>query len=635
MGQGHVIVHNQISGYASAVNNYQTGARSFDVNNNEVLWTYNCGVKLSLAEGNVRAIRNRFTNVFMGMAVQPIYGGPAYFLRNVVVNPANEQMKFHALGGALDSDPNGILVYNNTFVSPYNALTLQTPAVSHHFAIENNLFVGPRAESRDVTVDWEGSIDDGLFDYNGYFPDDIFAFVRLNLPKINVPNFAALQAVGWEPHGVLLREPIFASGLVGPVSHVALMPPQDVTLAANSPALDRGVVLPNVSDAWTGTAPDLGALESGCPAPIYGPRPIGIDETNEPFGCSGNPPPTPPPPAVPTGTASFIKTDMTTQGSWRSAYGSDGYNVVNDTANYPAYVKVTPSDNSSYVWAQSTSDVRAMQRILTNDRTAACWYSSGSFSVDLNFTDSNIHQVAFYMLDWDNYLGRTQRIDILDANNTVLDTRTISSFTGGQYLVWNLNGHVVVRFTNMNNQSNAVLSGILFGSGGSAPAGSGTAVFLKNDVTTQGRWKGVYGAEGYNVIGDSASSPAYVNVIPAGNSYYLWTGATNDQRAPQKVSSNEGVAACLYSGTSFTLDLAFSDSNVHQVALYLLDWDNYFSRTERVDILDTNNNLLDSRPVSSFTGGQYLVWNLSGHVIVRIVNTNPSSNAVLSGIFFR
>jgi hypothetical protein len=54
-----------------------------------------------------------------------------------------------------------------------------------------------------------------------------------------------------------------------------------------------------------------------------------------------------------------------------------------------------------------------------------------------------------------------------------------------------------------------------------------------------------------------------------------------------------------------------------------------------VDILDGNNTLLDSRAASSFINGQYLVWNLSGHVVVRITNTNPPSNAVLSGLFFR
>jgi MYXO-CTERM domain-containing protein len=51
-------------------------------------------------------------------------------------------------------------------------------------------------------------------------------------------------------------------------------------------ALDRGVVLANLNDGYRGAAPDLGALERGCPIPIYGVRPAGMDETNEPIGCT-------------------------------------------------------------------------------------------------------------------------------------------------------------------------------------------------------------------------------------------------------------------------------------------------------------------------------------------------------------
>jgi len=31
--------------------------------------------------------------------------------------------------------------------------------------------------------------------------------------------------------------------------------------------------VPNVTDGFTGRAPDLGALEVGQPTPVYGPRP--------------------------------------------------------------------------------------------------------------------------------------------------------------------------------------------------------------------------------------------------------------------------------------------------------------------------------------------------------------------------
>ena len=46
----------------------------------------------------------------------------------------------------------------------------------------------------------------------------------------------------------------------------------DFALAPKSAAIDAGTVLPNVTDGFTGRAPDLGALELGVPAPHYGPR---------------------------------------------------------------------------------------------------------------------------------------------------------------------------------------------------------------------------------------------------------------------------------------------------------------------------------------------------------------------------
>jgi hypothetical protein len=46
----------------------------------------------------------------------------------------------------------------------------------------------------------------------------------------------------------------------------------DFELKPGSAAVDRGVVLPNVTDGFTGKAPDLGALEVGEQPPHYGPR---------------------------------------------------------------------------------------------------------------------------------------------------------------------------------------------------------------------------------------------------------------------------------------------------------------------------------------------------------------------------
>ena len=63
----------------------------------------------------------------------------------------------------------------------------------------------------------------------------------------------------------------------------------------------------------------------------------------------------------PTGQATFVKTDTTTQGTWMGTYGADGYNVVGATTNnpkYPSYATVTASGYSSYTWSANTTDVR-------------------------------------------------------------------------------------------------------------------------------------------------------------------------------------------------------------------------------------------------------------------------------------
>jgi len=46
----------------------------------------------------------------------------------------------------------------------------------------------------------------------------------------------------------------------------------DFSLRGGSAPIDRGIALPTVTDGFTGSAPDLGALEHGQPAPHYGPR---------------------------------------------------------------------------------------------------------------------------------------------------------------------------------------------------------------------------------------------------------------------------------------------------------------------------------------------------------------------------
>src|SRR5262249_2836133 len=150
----------------------------------------------------------------------------------------------------------------------------------------------------------------------------------------------------------------------------------------------------------------------------------------------------------------------------------------------------------------------------------------------------------------------------------------------------------------------------------------------------QGTWKGTYGADGYNIIGDLASYPSYATVSPSGQSNYTWTSSTTDVRALHKASAGatDRIASCWYSGSSFTVDVNLTDGGSHVVSLDALDWDGN-SRSEKVEVLDASTGaVLNTQTLSSFHNGSYLSWTISGHVVFRF--TALTGNAVLSGIFF-
>ncbi len=337
--------------------------------------------------------------------------------------------------------------------------------------------------------------------------------------------------------------------------------------------------------------------------------------------------------AAPTGaSATFLRQDTVTQGNWRGVYGADGYAVIGDLTSNPNYVTPVESGAGQAVWPNSPTDIRALQ-MASNPaaRIAGVWYTSTSFMVDLNITDSNTHQVALYCLDWDR-LGRSETVTILDANGNAINTQIATGLGGGVYLVWNVSGHVKIQVT-LTGGANAVATGLFFGAGGTVGSSTGTAAFVKQDTATQGNWQGVYGADGYAVVGDLISNPSYVTPVATGEGQVVWPNSPTDVRALQMASNPANrIAGVWYTATSFTVDLNITDSNTHQVALYCLDWDRA-GRSETVAITDANGNALTSRSMTNFGAGVYLVWNVSGHVKIQVTLTG-GANAVATGLFF-
>ena len=342
--------------------------------------------------------------------------------------------------------------------------------------------------------------------------------------------------------------------------------------------------------------------------------------------------------AVVTSTAAFLGTDATNKGAWRNAYGADGYDIAADTSasnpKIPSYATLSITGAQTYVWAANTTDPRALQNAAGTGHIASTWYSSGSMSFNLNVTDGKTHEVSLYAVDWDNQ-GRKEQVQVIDAaTGTVLSTQTLNSFAAGDYLSWKISGNVVIKVTNLNPSKNAVISGLFFGG---KPIVT-SATFLGTDTTTEGKWHGVYGADGYDIAADTSASnpkiPSYATLsVPAQT--YVWAAKTTDPRALQNAANTGYIASCWYTSTTMSFNLNVTDGNTHKVSLYAVDWDNT-GRSEQVQVIDAaTGTVLSTQTLNSFKGGDYLSWNISGNVIIKVTNLNPNSNAVVSGLFFQ
>ena len=287
-GSGHVIAHNAVAFFHDGISVCTHGipepeqdlrAVAIDIYNNDIHVTGDDFIEADGGVHNIRVMRNRGVNAaHTGLSAQPIFGGPAYYIRNVVYNTP-VALKF--------SNPAGVIVYHNTIVAENR--TAQRVSNAH---FRNNLFLGTDAAVGIAVLG--GPTAYSSYDYNGYRPNRGAAAqytwlgpkpgvaVDYDVEPKTAPRFSTLAelsaATGQERHGVEIDYDIFEN-LAPPSPPDSSKPGTpydamnlDFRLKPGGKAVDAGVRLPNVNDGFSGTAPDLGAYESGQTPPVYGPR---------------------------------------------------------------------------------------------------------------------------------------------------------------------------------------------------------------------------------------------------------------------------------------------------------------------------------------------------------------------------
>jgi hypothetical protein len=330
-GPGHVVAHNYIANFHDGVNVETYGNPdgsaavegphyppkgfwdrrpvAIDFYNNYMTNFHDNPFETDGSMHNIRVMRNMMINsASHAFCNQPVLGGPAYWIRNI---------GYHLPGGStrLTGGSAGVVFYNNTILSETQA----AGASNTHW--RNNLILGENSAPTLFSVNTYTNYTSS--DYNGFRPNPgVPVSFQWNSPPLNqradfsglaavaaaaaiagrggaVPatgtaagsgansrleqrEFATLdaysKATGRDVHSVLVDYDVFVNVPkldaqdLKTVQKVYKAEAFDFRLRPGSAAIDRGTPLPNVTDGYSGKAPDLGAIELGQSAPHYGPR---------------------------------------------------------------------------------------------------------------------------------------------------------------------------------------------------------------------------------------------------------------------------------------------------------------------------------------------------------------------------
>jgi hypothetical protein len=317
-GQGHVVAYNYVANFHDGIDVETYGnpdgsdavhgpfypprkfwdrrTVSIDFYNNYITNMHDNSIEIDGAMHNIRVMRNMLINsASHPFCNQPSIGGPVYWVRNIAYN---------APGGAarMTSGSPGVWFINNTMFTEYAG------NATGNLHMINNLILGQNALPAIYAVNSFTSY--GESDYNGFRPNPgapynfLWAspangmtqdYTDLTNPDLEgggrgqgkrtlVPQrFATLQdysaKTGRDVHSILVDYDMFENVKMLNAKDYATLQQlydakdMDFRLKPGSAPIDKGVVIPNVVESFTGAAPDLGALEVGMPAPHYGPRP--------------------------------------------------------------------------------------------------------------------------------------------------------------------------------------------------------------------------------------------------------------------------------------------------------------------------------------------------------------------------
>ena len=313
-GPGHVIAYNYVANFHDGIDvetygnpdgsaaiagpkyppkeYWERRPVSIDYYNNYMTNFHDNAFEIDGSMHNIRVMRNMMiNNASQPYCNQPALGGPIYWIRNISYNAPGGSTRL--AGGS------GILFYNNTmFAEVSGGTTSNTHFRNNLILAQNSMGFGNDTSSPPV-FGFTTYTNYTSSDYNGFSPNPGAANAfQWNSPVWNTAaNYASRghdaqvemrryktleeyqQATKQDAHSLVVGYDIFMNVPrldghdVKTVQRLYDAKDFDFRLKPGASAVDRGTVLPNITDGFAGSAPDLGAIELGQAPPHYGPRP--------------------------------------------------------------------------------------------------------------------------------------------------------------------------------------------------------------------------------------------------------------------------------------------------------------------------------------------------------------------------
>ncbi len=278
-GQGNCAFNNTLRGFGDSFAVIQgVLASAVYYYRNRIAMTGDDAFEADYGTRNLAFYDNHISNCATLLSVDPVYGGPLYCFRNVVINTIRGPFK-------LNSTSSGFFIYNNTIVrtegtSGWGWVQFNNGAL-RNWGYRNNVLVYRGASGNTMAVESTGC-DPIDFTHNAWFPDRSVWWSNsgASYNSVTAAIGGAGQAATTPIFGTSTRrhqfdvlttsDPFTPAVTMGATHLTEVTSLQLPAIATGASPKNAGVAIPNITDGFTGAAPDMGALIAGRAVPNYG-----------------------------------------------------------------------------------------------------------------------------------------------------------------------------------------------------------------------------------------------------------------------------------------------------------------------------------------------------------------------------